>query len=104
MPWQQNAAKSLSCSAQPPALPPALKGVQHGLKSEAHVHFLYACSTDGRMLEVISDEDRAMSSRQSCIQELIKQLGNGMDWETTVDRTVIQDNVGLVTVCVTACF
>ncbi|DBA87252.1 hypothetical protein WJX77_001283 [Trebouxia sp. C0004] len=58
-----------------------------GIKSGAHVHFFYARTADGKLLDVIVDEERAMGIRQCCIDELTKQHGSGMDWETIVDPT-----------------
>jgi len=53
-------------------------GKGKGLKSGAHVHFLYARSKEGKLLDVIVDEDRAMGIRKACIAELIKQHGDQM--------------------------
>ena len=75
-----------------PSVPCEMPDKTEGIKSGAHVHFLYARTTDGKLLDVIVDEDRAMGIRQSCIEELTKQHGSGMDWETIVDPTVMLDN------------
>jgi len=73
---------------------------RQGYKSGAHVHFLYARGKeDGRLLDVIVDEARAMAIRQSCIGELVKQHGSEMDWETIVDPTVLKDNVSWLHCC-----
>ena len=76
-----------------PSTPCEMPDKTKGLKSGAHVHFLYARTAEGNLLDVIVDEERAMGIRQCCIKELTDQHGSGMDWETIVDPTVLQDNV-----------
>lgn len=77
-----------------PTIPCQMGEGQEGFKSGAHVHFLYARScNDGKLLDVIVDEDSAMRVRQLCIEELVKQHGSGMDWETIVDPSVLKENV-----------
>ena len=76
-----------------PTVPCEMGEGRQGLKSGAHVHFLYARTCkDGKLLDVIVDEDSAMRIRQRCIEELTKQHGNDMDWETIVDPSVLKDN------------
>ena len=75
-----------------PSVPCQMPDKTEGIKSGAHVHFLYARTADGKLLDVIVDEERAMGIRQCCIEELTKQHGSSMDWETIVDPTVLQDN------------
>ncbi len=73
---------------------PCDMGNSPGYKSGAHVHFMYARrKEDGKLLDVIVDEERAMAIRQACIAELVKQHGSEMDWDTIVDPTVLKDNV-----------
>ena len=80
-----------------PSVPCEMPGNKEGLKSGAHVHFLYArTAADSKLLDVIVDEERAMGIRQSCIEELTKQHGSGMDWETIVDPTVLLDNASIL--------
>ena len=76
-----------------PSVPCQMPDKTEGIKSGAHVHFLYARTADGKLLDVIVDEERAMGIRQCCIEELTKQHGSSMDWETIVDPSVLQDNV-----------
>ena len=75
-----------------PSVPCEMPDKTAGIKSGAHVHFLYARTADGKLLDVIVDEERAMGIRQCCIEELTKQHGSGMDWETIVDPTVMLEN------------
>jgi len=82
-----------------PTIPCDMGRDKQGYKSRAHVHFLYARSKEGKLLDVIVDEDRAMGIRKVCIEELTKQHGNQMDWETIVDPTVLKDNVSHSQLC-----
>lgn len=75
-----------------PSVPCEMSEGEQGLKSGAHVHFLYARSKEKKLLDVIVDEDSAMSIRQSCIEQLIQQHGSQMDWETIVDPSVMESN------------
>ena len=76
-----------------PSTPCEMGEGEQGYKSGAHVHFLYARSKEnGRLLDVIVDEEGAMAVRQSCIAELIKQHGDGMDWDNIMDPTVLEKN------------
>ena len=83
-----------------PSVPCELSKDSSGYKSGAHLHFLYAKSKEtGKLLDVIANEDSAMAIREACITELKQQHGEGMDWATIVDPSVLQDNGELLTGC-----
>ena len=86
-----------------PTIPCDMGKGEQGLKSGAHVHFLYARTSDSKLLDVIVDENTAMGIRQECIKELVKQHGSSMDWETIVDPTVLKDNVSQLHPCFAIC-